>query len=103
MSSDIVERLGDLADINEGDPAMLPSESKILREAADEIQRLRAELSKKIEELAAMKRQRDEAQKEVCRYWSMRSVQLFGVHRSPKEHAAKRGWDCYAEKEGVES
>lgn len=63
MESDIVERLRDDAEINEMDPAKLPSEWKILREAADEIDRLRAELSKKFEELAAAIKQRDEAVK----------------------------------------
>ena len=61
MESDIVEQLRDDAEINEMDPAKLPSEWKILREAAAEIERLRAELSKKVAKLARMRRQRDEA------------------------------------------
>ena len=87
MESDIVEQLRDDAEINEMDPAKLPSEWKILREAADEIERLRAELSAAINEregylegnrqtlralaeaneiAARYKRQRDEARRMLC-------------------------------------
>ena len=61
MESDIVERLLDYAVINEMDYPRLPSESKILRDAAAEIERLRAELAAanaqlvaKTDELVAM-------------------------------------------------
>ena len=54
MESDIVERLRDYAAINEMDYPRLPSESKVLRDAAAEIERLRAELAAANAQLVAV-------------------------------------------------
>ena len=98
MESDIVERLRDDAEINEMDPAKLPSEWKILREAADEIDRLRAELSKKFEELAAAIKQRDEARRLYCVEMSRHSMNP--TRFTPEWGANVFGWDCFAQQEG---
>lgn len=78
-----------------------PEPQPFVTEEGREIQRLRDELSKKIGELAAAIKERDEARQEVCRHASLRSIQLFGVHHTPKEHAAERGWDCFKEGGGA--
>ena len=77
--------------------------------AADEIERLSADLAASTEEnidlfkqLVAMRQQRDEARREVCRYWALRSVVVLGVYRSALDFAADRGWDCYAKEGGAE-
>lgn len=48
----------------------------------------------------AMREHRDEARREVCQYWALRSVAVLGVYRSAIDFAADRGWDCFAKKEG---
>jgi hypothetical protein len=48
---------------------------KLMREAADEIERLRAE--------------RDDARREVCEWVSL------SLKRTPREVEIKRGWDCF--------
>ena len=92
MESDIVEQLRDDAEINEMDPAKLPSEWKILREAAAEIERLRAEL-------AAAIKQRDEARRLYCVEMSRQSSdpQRF----TPEWGANELGWDCFKEGGGA--
>lgn len=89
--SDIVERLRDEGRLNRECGALTTAAR--LDEAADEIERLRSEL-------AAAVKQRDEARREVCRHLSMRSA-VLGVHRSSKEHAIERGWDCYKKAGGA--
>lgn len=68
-------------------------------EEGREIERLRDELSKKVGELAAMKQQRDEARREACHLEAVRSF-FLGFQKNIKDHAAQRGWDCFAQKEG---
>jgi len=58
--------------------------------AADEIERLRAEL-------AAAIKQRDEARREVCNMTTFYNPHIAEA----KEVAAKRGWDCYEEGGGA--
>jgi len=67
---------------------------KLMREAADEIERLRKE--------------RDEARREVCRGEAMLRLQRNRVHRESeevvrmaKEIAVERGWDCFKENTDV--
>lgn len=84
--SDIVERLRGAASMDYGCQCDRC-------EAADEIERLRAELSKKIEELAEMRQQRDEAQEEVCQMVS--DADQSSNPDSAKEVAERRGWDCF--------
>ena len=55
-----------------------------ITEAADEIERLRAE--------------RDEARREVCKLEAELPedrVRVWNAARSPNDLAAKRGWDCF--------
>ena len=65
QSDDIVERLRDCTCVPHGE---------ICREAADEIERLRAE--------------RDEARRELCR-------NLMGAYGDEYKYAKHRGWDCF--------
>lgn len=90
MQSDIVTRLREEGFVTH--IARLPRESKILHEAADEIERLRAEL-------AAAIKQRDEARREVCNEIARIRAAIEGVF-DPKRVAINRGWDCFAQKEG---
>ena len=120
MESDIVEQLRDDAEINEMDSAKLPSEWKVLREAADEIDRLRAELAAAINErngylegnrqtlralaeaneiAARYKRQRDEARRWYCLLIAYQR-QDRGEDFDPEAVAVEEGWDCFGEKEG---
>ena len=66
---DIVTRLRDI-DCNRGD----------VHEAADEIERLRAE--------------RDEARREVCN----NEANHLPTMADPRREAERRGWDCFKEK-----
>lgn len=59
----------------------------IMREAADEIERLRAELVSKAHELARMTAERDEARRMFC-------DQSFGNKHAV---ACELGWSCYPE------
>lgn len=58
----------------------------MLREAADEIKRLRAERNK-------ARRERDEARREICR------MVFASGGIPPAEYAKTIGWDCF-EKDG---
>ena len=62
---------------------------------------LECELSKKIEELAAMKAQRDEARREICEREKTIRCEYGYEPTDEGAIAAERGWDCF--KEGVES
>lgn len=79
MADDIVARLREEGFITH--MARLPRESKILHEAADEIERLRAE--------------RDEARREVC---SMNETGLRMNESDKRREAKRRGWQCFKEK-----
>jgi hypothetical protein len=72
------------------EPVFVHGPSPICQEAADEIERLRKE--------------RDEARREVCRGEAMLRLQRNRVHRESeevvrmaKEIAVERGWDCFKE------
>ena len=80
-----------------------------LRRYADEMKRLQAELAAAKAELAAMREQRDEARREVCKMVARTRRkagirgQIVGLDRvTPAEIAAERGWDCYAKEGGAE-
>ena len=60
------------------------------REAADEIERLRAELVSKADELEMVTAQRDHARRIVCRLTKK-------TYRTLKETAILRRWDCFKE------
>jgi hypothetical protein len=88
MTDDIVARLRD-ADGGYGFRA-------IVREAADEIERLREALRLEQEECAGCaidrketQRERDEARREVCEWMSLQTK------RQPRVIAQNRGWDCF--------
>ena len=99
MSDDIVTRLRDhiavttrihYAKDGYPEPVYAHGPSPICQEAADEIERLRKE--------------RDEARREVCRGEAMLRLQRNRVHRESeevvrmaKEIAVERGWDCFKE------
>ena len=95
MKSDIVQRLRDWADtictLNNHVP--LSSKAKMAIDAADEIDRLRAEL-------AAAIKQRDEARLEWCYMESYVRNECGMEPTDLPSIAAERGWDCFAEKEG---
>jgi len=74
----------------------------LIDEAADEIERLRAEL-------AAMREQRDEARRDACAFQGIIKFDLqhpkgiistAATLRLAKEIAAERGWDCFAQEGG---
>lgn len=82
---------------------------------ADEIDRLRAELSKKIEELdaawmvkdvllaelAKVREQRDEARREACLWALPQGVEWNeAMIARGKAIASERGWYCFAQQEG---
>ena len=76
------------------EPVFVHGPSPICQEAADEIERLRKE--------------RDEARREVCRGEAMLRLQRNRVHRESeevvrmaKEIAVERGWDCFKENTDV--
>jgi len=72
-------------------PHVVQRTEPLWQEAADEIERLRAEL-------AAMREQRDEARREVCEAEVILSPRDdLTVH----EYAAENGWDCYKEGGGA--
>ena len=58
-----------------------------------EVERLRAEL-------AAMRKQRDEARREWCYMESCRRCEYAIEPSDERSIAAERGWDCFAQKEG---
>jgi len=58
--------------------------------AADEIERLRAELVRKADELEMVTAQRDHARRIVCRLTKK-------TYRTLKENAILRRWDCFKE------
>jgi len=73
---------------------------KLMREAANEIERLREALRIEQEELAACfidrketQRERDEARREVCE-WIWVALQ---TKREPHLIAQNRGWDCFGD------
>lgn len=80
MTDDIVSRLRDCTCVPHGE---------ICREAADEIERLRAELVSTTNKLTA---ERDEAR----RLWCIDIGELYSS--SPMSLAKERGWDCFKEK-----
>ena len=59
----------------------LSRESKLLHEAADEIERLR--------------KQRDEARQEVCVAYCDRIGVILCGDTTPQDYAKQRGWDCF--------
>jgi hypothetical protein len=60
------------------------------REAADEIERLRAELQNAYERTKTLTAERDKARREVCRL-----VYQWGLPTA--DYARSRGWDCFKE------
>lgn len=84
MESDIVERLRGAASKDYG--CQCPK-----CEAADEIERLRAEL-------AAAIKQRDEARRLYCVEMSRQSTNP--TRFTPEWGANEIGWDCFGEKQG---
>ena len=105
MSDDIVARLREEGFITH--MARLPRESKILHEAADEMELLRYERDGFREgnrqTLAALaeantiakwyKRERDEARREVCALTPFVRLET----QSAEEYASTRGWNCFKE------
>lgn len=61
-----------------------------IEDAADEIERLRAELVRKADELEMVTAQRDHARRIVCRLTKK-------TYRTLKETAILRRWDCFKE------
>ncbi len=102
MKDDIVERLRAWASTIcsiRGD-ATPGRKSQMVCAAADEIERLRAELVSKADDLAATVRQlrnveaeRDEARREVS---CLRPSVCLGA-QTASEYARERGWDCFKE------
>ena len=97
MESDIVHRL-----LHWAYTICTFNKAQVARDAAAEIQRLRAELD-------AMRQQRDEARRDACVNMAMlRLRDMYGddfvtredALQMAKEIAAERGWDCFGEKEG---
>ena len=74
MSDDIVARLREEGFVTH--IAQLPRESKLLHEAADEIERLRAE--------------RDEARQRYCF-----AMAEHGEEAEARQTANEEGWDCF--------
>ena len=76
-----------MSDLTETDfPPLEPQ--PFVTEEGREIERLRAELSKKFGELAAAIKQRDEARREAMQWWRERfSTKEF------KEEVGQRGWE----------
>ena len=101
MQIDIVELLRGWCPHEDECPRVL------IDEAADEIERLRAELVSKADELAAMLQQRDEARIRVCEL----CARMGGVYRrvnrevvecrTPEEIAEVCGWHCFKEGGGA--
>lgn len=81
-SDDIVELLREEGFITH--IARLSRESKLLHEAADEIERLR-ELSGNAGQL---REERDDARRELCRNYAGPGVSVWLI-------AERRGWDCF--------
>ena len=79
-----------------------------------ELAAAKAELSKKVGELAAawmvkdvllaelakVRQQRDEAQQEVCELVAASDEASTGFTTTAKQIASERGWDCFAAEEG---
>lgn len=74
MSNDIVARLRDCTCVPHGE---------ICREAANDIERLRAE--------------RDEARREVCDRVATPRYHIYIPISTAKRYAHERGWDCFKE------
>ena len=49
------------------------------------------------EEIAVLKRERDEARRLLCAYISSEYALIFGKSLSLKKVAEARGWDCFKE------
>lgn len=94
--SDIVTRLREatVQRLEMGWPAphVVQRKEPLWIEAADEIERLRAEL-------AAAIKQRDEARRWYCRLIAYQR-QDRGEDFDPEAVAVEEGWDCFAKKEG---
>lgn len=67
---------------------------------AAEIDRLRAELVSKTDELAVMRQQRDEAREGLCRLIALRRRDR-GWDSDPETVAAERGWNCFRDGGGA--
>ena len=83
--------------------AALAEARRMISEINDENERLSAELVSKADELAAMKKQRDDAREGVCRLTALRRKERgldFDYDPDPKAIAADRGWDCFEKKAG---
>jgi hypothetical protein len=104
---DIVARLRDFASricSVRGD-TNLDNKAVLARAAADEIERLRAELVTKADELAATVRQlrkvedeRDEARRQLCNYQYREIIKSYpDALVAPQTIATARGWDCFKE------
>lgn len=100
MKCDIVQRLRDWAyticTVNSHVPPS--SKAQMARDAADEIERLRADL-------AAAIKQRDEARenlRDACEEIAMRvnSHSMLSTNQTAEYIAAERGWQCFAQQEG---
>jgi hypothetical protein len=109
VSADIVARLRDFASricSVRGD-TNLDNKAVLARAAADEIERLRAELVSKADELAATLRQlrkvqdeRDEARRWLCQVLAKPQF-VSGLAKPgqgrPHDFAKEQGWDCFKE------
>lgn len=91
MESDIVTRLREatVPRLEMGWPAphVVQRKEPLWIEAAEEIERLRAELAAAIKE-------RDEARRDVCGEIARIRAAIEGVF-DPKRVAINRGWDCF--------
>lgn len=112
MTDDIVARLREEGFITH--MARLPRESKILHEAADEIERLRFErdgflegnrqtlraLAEANEIAKRYKAERDEARRWICKLLANPTIAegLASPGRgTPRDFAEEQGWDCFNE------
>jgi hypothetical protein len=96
MSANIVTFLRDCAN-----DTLLAEKEILFRQAADEIERLRAELDRlgplmlrASAEIRQARAERDEARREVC---IMNESGLRLTEIDKKREAERRGWDCFKE------
>jgi hypothetical protein len=99
MADDIVARLREEGFVTH--MARLPRESKILHDAADEIERLRRDYSCICNEMRRMMQERDAARAEVALLRAP-STSLPEADDAMRAYAETRGWDCFKVKEEID-
>ena len=90
MTDDIVARLRGFWLPND-------TQSSLIDQAADEIERLRRDYSCICNEMRRMMDERDEARRDACMSWAWMYRPSENAENEARKEAKRRGWDCFKE------